>query len=142
VATAISATRGLVRTFRGRPILAQFGSSNGGRSAAGGLPYLVSRNDPYDATGNPRSTWRTRLTAAELARCSRSLRTVTGFAVTARDGNGQWGGRWRTVRIVGRTASGAAGSVEMTAAALRSCVPGRLPSTYATPVPPPARTAG
>jgi SpoIID/LytB domain protein len=62
-ATAVTATRGEVLLFDGRPIQAFFSASNGGLTSGveevwGGpsLPYLLSRPDPYDAR-SPATNW-------------------------------------------------------------------------------------
>jgi len=53
---AADATAGQVLLSRGEPILALYSSSNGGRSTAGGKPYLKAINDPDDAR-SPLSRW-------------------------------------------------------------------------------------
>ncbi|MGQ0521834.1 MAG: SpoIID/LytB domain-containing protein [Actinomycetota bacterium] len=62
---AVGATRGQVLLHRGEPILAQYSSSNGGRSVAGGRPYLRSGPDPDSARG-PYSRWRVTLAYDQL----------------------------------------------------------------------------
>lgn len=57
---AVRATSGQVLLDRGEPILAQYSSSNGGRSVAGGRPYLRAVNDPDSARG-PYGRWTVRL---------------------------------------------------------------------------------
>lgn len=57
---AVRATAGQVLLYRGEPILAQYSSSNGGRSVAGGRPYLRSVPDPDSARG-PYGQWRVSL---------------------------------------------------------------------------------
>lgn len=62
---AVHATRGQVLLYRGEPILAQYSSSNGGRSVAGGRPYLRSGPDPDSARG-PYGRWRVSLAYDQL----------------------------------------------------------------------------
>ena len=53
---AVESTHDQVVLYKGEPILAQYSSSNGGRSVAGGRPYLKAVNDPDSARG-PYSHW-------------------------------------------------------------------------------------
>ena len=46
---AVTATAGQVVLYRGLPILAKYSASNGGRTVAGGQPYLRAVDDPDDA---------------------------------------------------------------------------------------------
>ena len=56
---AVRATPNQIRTYGGRPILAQYSASNGGWTVAGPVPYQTAKADPYDAAGgaNPSSRW-------------------------------------------------------------------------------------
>ena len=63
--SAVASTQGQVLLYRGAPILAMYSSSNGGRSVAGGRPYLRSANDPDSARG-PYGSWEVRLGYGEL----------------------------------------------------------------------------
>jgi stage II sporulation protein D len=106
---AIAATRNLISTHGGRPILAQFSSSNGGQTAAGGAVYLPSRFDPYEARArSPYLAWRVTITPQRLAAFDGAggITRPTSVMVVRRDGRGVWGGRVLAVRIVGRTAAG------------------------------------
>jgi hypothetical protein len=131
VLAAVAATAGQVRVFAGGPIFAQFSASNGGYSAAGTVPYLAARPDPYDVTGNPWHVWTHTLRATDLARCGR-LRTMSSVTVLARDGHGDWGGRLVLLRLAGTAATGAPAHTDLTGTALRRCFPTVFPSTYAT----------
>jgi len=53
---AVDATLGQVLLYHGQPLLAEYSSSNGGRSVAGGQPYLRSVADPDDAR-SPQGHW-------------------------------------------------------------------------------------
>ncbi|WP_028642624.1 SpoIID/LytB domain-containing protein [Nocardioides sp. URHA0020] len=99
---AIAATRGRILTSRGEPAFTQFGSSSGGWTSAGSVPYLSARQDPYDDwSGNPVHDWKERLTDATLERAWPKVGDLTRIAVTSRDGNGAWGGRVRSITLVG-----------------------------------------
>jgi len=123
---AIRATRGQILTSGAGPAFTQFGSSNGGWSAAGSVPYLSAREDPYDGwAGNPVHTWTVRVDDAALEKRWPKVGDLTGIAVTSRDGNGEWGGRVRSV-----TLTGTAGSVVVSGDTLRSVL--GLRSTWLT----------
>ncbi len=91
---AVTATAGQVRTYQGEPAFTQFGSSSGGWLAAGSMPYLVAKADPYDNfAGNAVHTWKTTLTRARIQKAWPSLGTLKKVKVTVRDGHGEWYGR-------------------------------------------------
>jgi len=48
-ASAVGATAGQVLLYKGKPVMAEYSSSNGGQSGAGGQPYLRAVKDPDDA---------------------------------------------------------------------------------------------
>lgn len=58
--SAVDATRGQVLLYRGEPIVAKYSSSNGGRSVAGGYPYLRATDDPDDRF-SPLHSWKVQL---------------------------------------------------------------------------------
>ena len=123
---AIRATRGQILTSGDGPAFTQFGSSNGGWSAAGSVPYLSAREDPYDGwTGNPVHTWTARLDDTVIEKRWPKLGDLTGIAVTSRDGNGEWGGRVRSL-----TLTGTGGTVVVSGDTLRSLL--GLRSTWLT----------
>lgn len=130
---AVTATANRIRTYAGAPILAQFSSSNGGWTVGdAALPYLLARADPYDARDNPRASWTGTLPAATLQGCFPAVGTLDRIAVLTRDGHGAWAGRVLDVRLDGHTAAGAPTAVATTGAALRTCIPSVLFSTYLT----------
>ena len=45
---AVDATAGDILTHGGQPAFTQFSSSSGGWTAAGSMPYLRAKRDPYD----------------------------------------------------------------------------------------------
>lgn len=53
---AVEATSGQVLLYKGAPIRAMYSSSNGGRTVAGGQPYLRAVDDPDDAK-SPLHRW-------------------------------------------------------------------------------------
>jgi SpoIID/LytB domain protein len=63
---AVDATAGQVLVWRGGPILAKYSSTNGGRSVAGGYPYLRSVADPDDAV-SPYNRWQVSIPQATIA---------------------------------------------------------------------------
>lgn len=122
---AIKATAGVVRTYNGAPVFAQFSSTNGGWSVAGGKPYLVAQPDPYDRP-QPWSyhDWTATVSAAQLASVY-GTGTVQSLSVNSRDGNGEWGGRVQSVTI-----RGTSGSVTVSGDSFRSAA--NLRSTWWT----------
>ncbi|MFB6725594.1 SpoIID/LytB domain-containing protein [Kribbella sp. NPDC056345] len=100
---AITATAGQVRLYKGKPIIAEFSSSNGGATAAGQVPYQVMKLDSWDAypgNGNPNVTWTvTRKTAAVQA--AFDVGTIRTLRVIRRTGVGPIGGRAARVEAVG-----------------------------------------
>jgi len=128
---AVTATAGQVLTYRGQPILAQFSSSNGGRTAADPdrthYPYLDSHDDPWDLKfHNSATSWTVRVTAASITAhwpAAGSPRSVT----LTRDGQGTWGGRITAVRI-----EGSRGTVTVSGDTFRSAY--GMKSTFWTPL--------
>lgn len=90
-----SDVRGLVLTSGGRAITAMFSSSNGGWSVTGGTSYLPARQDAWD----PVNPWSRQVTAACLQGRYPGRGAFQRLVVTARDGNGLWGGRIRAMRL-------------------------------------------
>ncbi|MCU1591552.1 MAG: hypothetical protein JWP11_2808 [Frankiales bacterium] len=116
---AVHATAGVVRTYNGGPIFAEFSSSNGGWSTDGGTPYLIPQRDDWDgAVANPVHSWTASLKATDVERRYPSVGTLRRIRVTVRDGNGEWGGRVKTVILEGVDSSGAATSVTTTGAGI------------------------
>ncbi len=100
--SAVDATAGIVLTSGGEPAFTQFGSSSGGWTSAGSVPYLAARRDPYDGwSGNPVHTWTTAVDDTRLEQAWPAIGDLTRIAVTARDGNGDWGGRVRSIALRG-----------------------------------------
>ena len=95
---AAEATRGEVAVFEGAPIRAVYHASSGGHTAAnetvwqaaGALPYLRARPDPYD-DASPHHGWRISLDRSELLdRLSERYGfRVRGFRVAERSSGGR-----------------------------------------------------
>jgi stage II sporulation protein D len=112
--SAVSKTSGVIRTYHGAPILAQFSSSNGGWSTNGGEPYLTAHADPYDgAVKNSVHSWSATLPASSLERKYPSIGTLKSLKITERDGHGAWGGRVLDVTLVGTKASKTVSGVDV-----------------------------
>lgn len=99
---AIDATRRQAVLHGGRAAFTQFSSSNGGWTVQGTLPYQRAQADPYDPwAGNPMRTWTAKVSAAKVAAAWPAVGRLTGVRVLSRDGNGEWGGRVLTLRLIG-----------------------------------------
>lgn len=62
---AVRSTSGQVLLHKGKPLLAKYSSSNGGRTTAGGQPYLRSVDDPDDAA-SPLHQWQSAIALPAL----------------------------------------------------------------------------
>jgi stage II sporulation protein D len=123
---AVDDTARQVLTSGGKPAFTQFGSSSGGWTSAGSVPYLPARKDPYDGwPGNPVHSWTTRIDDGAVERAWPAIGNLTRISVTSRDGNGAWGGRVRTL-----TLRGGAGRVVVSGDTFRSVL--GLRSTWVT----------
>jgi stage II sporulation protein D len=122
---AVVATSGVVRTYGGAAILAQFSSSNGGYTTYGGVPYMPAKADPYDGVlANSVHSWSATLPASALQARYPSIGTLTALTVNTRDGNGEWGGR-----VLTATLTGTSGSVSVTGSDIYSAYPWPTNST-------------
>ena len=103
---AVKATAGKIVTYRGKVALTQFASSNGGYSAQGDFSYLAAHRDPYDGVIKSQA-WTRTISAGSISQAWPSVGTVQQLQITNRDGAGSWGGRVRTIKIIGssRTAT-------------------------------------
>jgi SpoIID/LytB domain protein len=104
---AVAATAGKIRTYRGKPILAEFSSSNGGYTAAGPVAYQIAKADPYDGYSGNRNgnhTW-TKTVSRAAAERALGVGTLKSIVVTKRTGLGQWGGRVLSVIVIGSAGS-------------------------------------
>jgi SpoIID/LytB domain protein len=113
---AVAATAGQILTSGGAPAFTQFGSANGGWTAAGSQPYLVAKADPYDgAIANGANAWSTSISVSAIQARWPSIGTYRQLRILRRDGHGQWGGR-----VLSAAIDGSAGSVTVTGATIRS----------------------
>jgi SpoIID/LytB domain protein len=113
---AVAATAGQTLTYGGTPAFTQFGSADGGWTAAGSQPYLPAKADPYDGViANSANSWTASITAAALQAHWPSIGAYRQIRILSRDGNGQWGGRVLTVAI-----DGWSGSVTVSGTTFRS----------------------
>jgi SpoIID/LytB domain protein len=123
---AVRATAGEVLTSGGAAAFTQFASSSGGWTSAGSAPYLPAKRDPYDGwSGNPVHTWSTNVTDTAVEQAWPGIGDLRRITVGSRDGNGQWGGRVRTL-----TLRGADGRVTLSGDTFRSVL--GLRSTWVT----------
>jgi stage II sporulation protein D len=113
---AADATRGEVLLYEGRPILAAYHSSSGGRSASAEevwgrpVPYLMSR--PVEGEDDsPDTYWRAAFSGTTLGRALEPLGLHLGTV--------------KEVRVETRTPSGRAGRVELRGTAGRGSIEGR-----------------
>jgi len=114
--SAVAATSGQMLTSGGVPAFTQFGSANGGWTAAGSQSYLVARADPYDgAIANGANTWSTSISVSAIQARWPSIGTYRQLRILRRDGHGQWGGR-----VLSAAVDGSAGSVTVTGETFRS----------------------
>ena len=103
---AIKATKGQIVSDGAGPAFSQFSASSGGWTAAGSVPYLAAREDPYDGwVGNPVHTWTRTLTDVAIESRYPSIGELQQILVGERDGNGDWGGRVGSLTLVGSTRS-------------------------------------
>lgn len=113
---AISGTKNKVLEYKGKLALTMFSSSNGGWAASGGsdYPYLKAQKDPYDGVKRDQS-WSKTLSSATIQKAYPSIGTLKSVQVTARDGDGTYGGRVDSVKI-----TGSKGSVTVTGGSFKS----------------------
>jgi SpoIID/LytB domain protein len=111
---AVDATKGVTRTYGGKAAFTEFSSSNGGWSTQGSMPYLAPSADPWDEIASPHHYWTATLTASQIEARYPSVGHLLRLRVTSRDGNGDWGGRVKTVVLEGVDANGNATTVNAT----------------------------
>jgi stage II sporulation protein D len=123
---AVEATRRQVLRSGGEPAFTQFGSSSGGWTAAGSVPYLPAQRDPYDGwSGNPVHEWSTTVADEVVESAWPGVGDLRRIVVNRRDGNGEWGGR-----VVTMTLRGTGGRVQVSGDTFRSVL--GLRSTWVT----------
>ena len=97
---AVASTAGVIMTYGGKPILAEYSSSTGGYTTSGGFPYLAPRPDPTDAS-SPMHSWSETVSFAQIKFAWPSIGAFRWARVIKRDGRGDWGGRVKLLEIVG-----------------------------------------
>jgi len=104
---AIASTAGVIRTYSGYPINAQFGASSGGYTVDGGVPYLLARADSWDRAGIAGSgaVWTEQLSVRTIESAYPSIGTLRSMTIESRDGRGAFGGRVLDVRLTGSAGS-------------------------------------
>lgn len=114
---AITATANQVRSYGGRPIFAQFSSSNGGFTATGSQPYLRAAADPWERySGNPYYNWTTSVSPTSL-RALAGLKTLSRIYVSRQT---SFGGHVSTVSFIGTNSSNAEVTVVKSGNTVRS----------------------
>ncbi len=99
---AIRATAHQGLFHEGLPAFTQFSASSGGWTSAGSMPYLVSKEDPYDGwAGNKNHTWTLEVDDALLEKHYPTIGDLTSIEVATREGNGEWGGRVQAMTLIG-----------------------------------------
>jgi SpoIID/LytB domain protein len=110
--SAVQATKGVVRTYDGKPIFAEFSSSNGGWSTTGSFSYLKAQRDDWDGvTGSSVHAWTAKMPVQSLVDRYFPGGSLKKITVVRRDGNGEWGGRVKEVKLEGVTSAGQAATV-------------------------------
>jgi SpoIID/LytB domain protein len=99
---AVATTAGVIRSYAGKAILAEFSASNGGWTTSGQVPYLPAKADPYDgAVPSTSHAWTATLPTSALEKAYPRIGRLASVHVLARDGRGDWGGRVLSVRLTG-----------------------------------------
>jgi SpoIID/LytB domain protein len=99
---AVAATGRAILTNDGEPAFTPVGSSSGGWSTAGSMPYLPAQADPYDdVAANPMHDWSVKVTDRTLERAWPAIGNLRRIVVDGRDGGGDWGGRLTSLTLVG-----------------------------------------
>lgn len=99
---AITKSNGVVmRTPTGNFAHAEFSSSNGGWSVAGGPSYQVAKADPYDGRlSHAHTSWSVPITTTAIEKAY-DVGVLRSVRITKRDGNGPLGGRVAGMDIIG-----------------------------------------
>lgn len=114
--SAVDATRGQVLTYGGQLALTEFSAYNGGRTAAGPVPYQVAKPDPYDGVfATPAATWQASIALTAIEGAYPQVGRLRSIQVTQRTGGGVFGGAVQQLVLVGST-----GSVTLTGSAFRA----------------------
>jgi len=110
---AVQSTAGWIMTWKGKAILAEYSSSTGGYTAAGDLPYLKPRPDPWDIA-SPLHSWSETVDVAQIQARWPAAGSIRSVRLTGRDGRGDFGGRAEWIVI-----SGSRGTIYVAASAFQ-----------------------
>jgi stage II sporulation protein D len=129
---AIEATAGeVIVDGKGRAVLAQYASADGGWTVSGGVSYLPAKADPYDgAIPNSDHAWTRSVSASSIVAAYPALGSLRDIEITGRDGHGLWGGRVTTLTLVGSKAN-----VALTGSELQATLGFGSPWFRPTPLP-------
>ncbi|MGD0391471.1 MAG: SpoIID/LytB domain-containing protein [Acidimicrobiales bacterium] len=101
---AVSDTAGKVMEFPSGAVAAtQYSASTGGYTAPGTFPAVPDAGDSVCVPGacNPNHTWTASIPVSTIEATWPSLGTLVSVDITARDGDGDWGGRVTAMTLVG-----------------------------------------
>jgi stage II sporulation protein D len=112
---AIHATAGeVIVNSKGRAVLAQYASADGGYTVSGGVSYLPAKPDPYDgAIPNSDHAWTRSVSASRIVAAYPQLGALKSIEITGRDGHGLWGGRVTTLTLMGSKVDVALSGVQL-----------------------------
>ncbi|HZT67738.1 MAG TPA: SpoIID/LytB domain-containing protein [Acidimicrobiales bacterium] len=127
-AQAVTATAGQVLLYQGKVIEAMYGSSNGGRTGDGGVPWLPSVEDPDDST-SPMHSWHW---TAPLSSVGAALGVPANWTLTGVSQNGS------TLTLALQAADGSTGSEQISLASFHDMVNANLPTPAGLPYPLPS----
>ena len=90
----------------GVPLTTEYSASTGGYTAPGTFPAVVDDGDAVCPPGvngacNPNHTWKVSIPVATIQAAYPQLGTLVSISVTARNGDGDWGGRVNSMTLVG-----------------------------------------
>ena len=85
---AITASAGVILSYQGIVANTEFAASSGGWTAPGGQPYLVGKQDPYDAVSaaNSSATWQASLPVSSIENRFPDVGSLLRMVVTSRNG--------------------------------------------------------
>ena len=101
---AVTDTAGQVMEFPGGAVAAtQYSASTGGYTAPGTFPAVPDTGDSVCVPGacNPNHTWTASVPVSTIQSTWPTLGTLESVEITARNGDGEWGGRVTAMTLVG-----------------------------------------
>ncbi len=105
---AISDTAGeVLENGQGAIANTEFSASTGGYTSGGSFPAVPDAGDSVcvPSACNPNHTWQASIPVSQVEATWPSIGTLVAISVTSRDGNGDFGGRAKTVQITGTNSS-------------------------------------